>query len=154
LQTERVDHIDFEKNQTDVYLVKDENRTHERYLYRRDFNGHYFPAILEQGYQPDYEGDYARVHFRLDAPSPFAGSEVYVFGEMTNYECTKGNRMTYNPANGAYEAVLYLKQGYYNYIYGVMDAGGNRLDTENTEGSWWEAENNYTILVYYRPLGG
>lgn len=154
LQTERVDHIDYEKNKTDVFLISDENRSQQRYVYRSDINGHYFPAILEQGYNPDYEGDYANVHFTFQAPAPFAGSEVYVFGEMTNYECNESNRMKYNGAKGVYEATLYLKQGYYNYMYGVIPKGGHQLDMENTEGNWWETENDYTVLVYYRPIGG
>lgn len=154
LQTERVDHIDYEKNKTDVFLISDQNRSQQRYVYRSDINGHYFPAILEQGYNPDFEGDYANVHFTFQAPAPFAGSEVYVFGEMTNYECNESNRMKYNSAKGVYEATLYLKQGYYNYMYGIIPKGGHQLDMENTEGNWWETENDYTVLVYYRPIGG
>lgn len=154
LQTERVAGIDYGKTQTDVYLRLDENRSHQRYLYRRDLNGHFYSAILEQGYNPDFEGDYARVKFTFKAPSPFAGSDMYVFGELTNYECHDSNKMTYNGAKGEYEATLYLKQGYYNYMYGIIPRGGHELDMNNTEGDWWETENDYTILVYYRPLGG
>lgn len=154
LQTERVANIRFESNKTDVFLVPDDNRSRQRYLYRRDLNGHYYLAILEQGYNPDFEGDYARVHFTFKAPEPFAGSDVYVFGELTNYECNASNRLTYNGAAGAYEGTLLLKQGYYNYMYGVVPRDGSTLDMDNTEGNWWETENDYTILVYYRPLGG
>lgn len=154
LQTERVAHVDYGKSHTAVYLLPDYNRSHQRYLYRRDLDGHYFPAILEPGYNPDFEGDYAEVHFFFKSPSPFAGRDVYVFGELTNYECSDSNRMTYNGADGAYECTLYLKQGYYNYIYGVIPKGGDELHTGQTEGNWWETENNYNILVYYRPLGG
>lgn len=154
LQTERVDHVSYKNNRTDIYLLPDENRSNQRYLYRSDFNGHYFPAILEQGYNPDYEGDYAWVHFTFKAPAPFAGSDVYVFGEMTNYECNKANRMKYDGDAGAYVATLYLKQGYYNYMYGVINNGSDQLNMSNTEGNWWETENDYTILVYYRAIGG
>jgi hypothetical protein len=154
LQTERVANIDYAKSRTTVTLFPDVNRSQQRYVYRRDLNGHYYPAILEQGYNPDYEGDYATVHFTFKAPVPFAGSDVFVFGELTNYECNASNKMTYNGAEGAYEATLFLKQGYYNYLYGVVPQGGHALDMSNTEGDWWETENDYTILVYYRPLGG
>ncbi|HEX5552344.1 MAG TPA: DUF5103 domain-containing protein [Chitinophagaceae bacterium] len=154
LQTERVARIDYGKSRTSVILLPDYNRSHERYLYRRDLDGHYYSAILEQGYNPDFEGDYASVHFTFKSPTPFAGSDVYVFGELTNYECNASNRMTYNGADGAYECTLFLKQGYYNYMYGVIPMGGHKLHMNNTEGNWWEAENNYIILVYYRPLGG
>ncbi len=154
LQTERVANIVNAKNQIDVYLKQDANRSVQRYVYRRDINGKYFPSILESGYNPAYEGDYAFVHFTFSAPQPFAGSKVYVFGALSNYECNKSNQMTYNGDKGAYEATLYLKQGYYNYIYGLINEGDHQIQTQNTEGNWWETENNYTILVYYRPLGG
>lgn len=154
LNTERVDHIDYGQNSTDVYLFPDYNRSHEKYIYRSDLNGAYYPAMLEQGYNPDYDGDYATVHFKFIAPSPFANAKVYVFGALTNYECNESNQLTYNGTDGAYEGTLYLKQGYYNYMYGVIPNGSHTLDMDNTEGNWWETENNYTILVYYRPLGG
>jgi hypothetical protein len=73
---------------------------------------------------------------------------------MTNYECNETNRMTYNGSAGVYEATLYLKQGYYNYMYGIIPKGGHQLNMESTEGNWWETENDYTVLVYYRPIGG
>ena len=154
LQTERVQSIRNTKTSIDVFLVPDANRSRQTYVYRRDINGHFIPDILETGYKPDYEGDYAKVHFTFRAPEPFAGSDVYIFGEMTNYECNDSNRMQYNGEKGQYEATLYLKQGYYNYIYGIIPKGTDALQTQNTEGNWWETENNYTILVYYRPIGG
>ena len=29
----------------------------------------------------------------------------------------------------------------------------DRVDYEVTEGNWYETENQYTILIYYRPFG-
>lgn len=154
LQTERVDHIDAGKRTTDVYVLPDPERVSIRYLYLRDINGRYFPEMLEQNYNPAYEGDYATVHFTFPVQSPYTGSDLYLFGEMTNYECNSANKLTYNPARHAYEATLYLKQGYYNYMYGMIRNGSHELNMDYTEGNWWETENDYTILVYYRPLGG
>jgi len=153
LQTERVDHIHFADKSTDVYILPDQERVNARYVYHQDINGQYYPAMLEESYNPDYEGDYATVHFTFPAATPYAGSEMYIFGELTNYECNASNRMTYVPEHKAYEGSLFLKQGYYNYMYGLIDKGSNHLSMDNTEGNWWEAENDYTILVYFRPFG-
>lgn len=153
LQTERVDHINYAKSGTDVFVLPDRERTTAQYQYRKDMNGQYFPGMLESGYNPDVDGDYATVHFSFPAADPYIGSELYIFGELTNYECGEANKLTYNPAHRAYEGSLFLKQGYYNYMYGTIDKGSNKLNMDNTEGNWWETENNYTILVYYRPLG-
>ena len=55
--------------------------------------------------------------------------------------------MQWNPENKAYEASVFLKQGYYNYMY-LLDNG------KNIDGNFHETENEYIILVYHRPQGG
>jgi hypothetical protein len=47
----------------------------------------------------------------------------------------------------------FLKQGYYNYEFAVVDHLTGELDEEGLEGNWFEASNQYTILMYYRPFG-
>ncbi|MGN6509499.1 MAG: hypothetical protein ACTHLD_08565 [Chitinophaga sp.] len=84
---------------------------------------------------------------------PYAGYDMYIFGQMTDYECNDFNKMTWNGAKQAYEGALFLKQGYYNYVYGLIDRTNNQFSTELTEGNWWETENAYTVLVYYKALG-
>ena len=46
-----------------------------------------------------------------------------------------------------------LKQGYYNYYYAVVPKETNEIDLDRLEGNSQETENEYTILVYYRPFG-
>jgi len=155
LQTERVDHSDYRRTGTDVYVKPDMDRANTIYQYIKDINGRYQLATLDN-YDPNFEGDYATVHFTYPAKEPYAGYDLYIFGELTSYECNESNKMTYNPDRQVYEGSLLLKQGFYNYIYGLIDRTipNAPFDTEYTEGNWWETENNYTILIYYRPLGG
>jgi hypothetical protein len=49
-----------------------------------------------------------------------------------------------------------LKQGYYDYQYSLKQETGSKaiFDATLTEQNAWETENQYMILVYYRPLGG
>jgi len=154
LQTERVRHTEYHKNSTDVYAVPDAERADKIYQFIKDINGRYYLATLDD-YNPNFEGDYATVHFSFLSPEPYANYDMYLFGEMTNYECNELNRMTYNPQTRSYECNLLLKQGYYNYIYGLVDKADptGKFDTSLTEGDSWETENNYTILLYYRALG-
>jgi hypothetical protein len=153
MNTEHVQRIFHQKDSTDVYVYADPSRVTVPFQARRDINGMYIPELIEQGYSPDYEGDYATVHFSFPVREPYAGSDLYIFGELTNYECGDANKLTYNPDRQAYEGSLFLKEGYYNYIYGLIDRGTDSLKTTYTEGNWWETENTYTILVYYRALG-
>ena len=41
-----------------------------------------------------------------------------------------------------------------SYIYLTKDNLSGQVESTDTEGNWWETENNYTILIYYRALGG
>ncbi|MBC9934598.1 DUF5103 domain-containing protein [Chitinophaga qingshengii] len=155
LQTERVQRSEYHANSTDVFAVTDYERADKIYQFIKDINGKYYLATLDN-YDPNFEGDYASVHFSYAAPEPYAGYDMYIFGEMTDYELNTNSRMTYNAASRAYEGTLFLKQGYYNYIYGLVDktVPNGKFNTDMTEGNWWETENNYTILLYFRPLGG
>ncbi len=98
--------------------------------------------------------DYAIVHFALESPAEIYDKEVYIYGELTDWDIREENRMTYNEKEKMYEGKALLKQGYYNYLYAVVDPKDrSKIDLEEIEGSWFETENQYTILVYYRPFG-
>jgi len=155
LQTERVEKSDYRRNGTDIYARPDIARANTMYQFIKDINGRFQLATLDD-YDPNFEGDYAAVHFTFPSKEPYAGYDMYIFGELTSYEFNESTKMVYNPDKGAYEGTLFLKQGYYNYIYGLIDktVPNSKFNTEYTEGDSWEAENNYTILVYYRALGG
>ena len=45
---------------------------------------------------------------------------------------------------------LYLKQGYYDYLYTVLPDGKTRGEVTPIEGDHWETDNDYTIYLYYR----
>ena len=59
--------------------------------------------------------------------------------------------MSFNPVSKCYEAVLLMKQGYYNYQY-VLNKNNN-LTLEETQGCFYQTENRYTIFVYYSQKG-
>jgi hypothetical protein len=60
--------------------------------------------------------------------------------------------MIFNAAEGIYESQFKLKQGFYNYKYVVVDKSGE-LNEGRISGNFWQTENNYKVLVYYRDLG-
>lgn len=98
--------------------------------------------------------DYARVHFTLARNAEFEGADVYVYGQLSDWDLLPEFKMTYDEANHVYRCNPLLKQGYYNYQYVVIDrATGRESKTEDVEGDWHETTNFYTILVYYRPFG-
>jgi hypothetical protein len=63
------------------------------------------------------------------------------------------SRLQFNSKSMRYEKVLFLKQGYYNYIYVMLKKGNTKGDEFMIEGSHWETPHIYTIYVYYRQTG-
>ena len=71
-------------------------------------------------------------------------SEEYAIDEST--------QMTYEPESQTYQAPLILKQGFYSYKYVIKKADGT-IDENAICGNFYQTENNYKVLVYYRDLG-
>jgi len=159
LMSDRV--VDMQHSKTgpsDIFVKPEAERKQQVYLYYRDLNGIY-TIENSDGYNPLWQSDYSNVHFTFAPPggTPYRGKDIYLFGELTNYLADDSSRMSFNADKGVYEKTLLLKQGYYNYSYVTMDQGKQpttRFSLENTEGNFTNTENNYTILVYFRPFGG
>jgi hypothetical protein len=79
-------------------------------------------------------------------------NEVYVYGKFNNYALEEENKMTYNSETGNMEAVIKVKQGFYNYKY-VLKSEDGKIDLNKICGNFNFTENNYLILVYYRNFG-
>jgi hypothetical protein len=92
------------------------------------------------------------IHFSLPLTEEVGLDEVYVYGKFNNYALEEQNRMTYNERNGNLEAVIKLKQGFYNYKY-VLKSSDGIIDLNAVGGNFHFTENQYLILVYYRNFG-
>lgn len=95
--------------------------------------------------------DYSEVLITLECEP--LDRDVYVVGGMTDFHLLPEYKLVYDDRVRAYTGRMYLKQGYYNYQFAVPDKNGNP-DFTPLEGNWYAAENQYTILCYYRPRGG
>jgi hypothetical protein len=155
LLSDRMQNMDTKGDTTKVNVKPDVSRNGQVYVYYRDLNGSYTIETFES-VNPFWQSEYGQVHFKYVPPGgrPFPATDVHLFGEVTNYAQGNEGLMEFNEDKGVYEKTLYLKQGYYNYQYVTMPAGKkNYPDFSTTEGNNWTTENNYTILVYYRPFG-
>lgn len=157
LQSDRVAKVSYNPDSYDVFVRPDTVRSPLRYLFYSDFNGRYLIANLEN-VNPWHMSDYARVHFTFlpNDPQVFQNQEIFLYGELTGYELKPESAMEWNPNLQVYEKTVLLKNGYYSYNYVTREAGRRNASPTLalTEGNTWEAENNYSIMVYYRPFGG
>ncbi|MBC8173669.1 MAG: DUF5103 domain-containing protein [Chitinophagales bacterium] len=146
-QTDRIRKIERGDHRYDIYVTVDESRSYQQYYYETDINGNYI-VMADLTNDTDLEADYAYVHFALLYPYYQSGGEFHVVGEMNDYHCNQDNKMVYNFDRQMYEVVLYLKQGYYNYLYIFMDKFKPFFDLSYAEGNYFETENGYSVFIY------
>ncbi|MBN2669192.1 MAG: DUF5103 domain-containing protein [Bacteroidales bacterium] len=144
--------IFFEDNDYYVRLLDDDDKRFKVYLNEKDINGAYIVRNREYD-DHDVDSDYSRVYFYLPMPEPLTDGDLYINGELCNWNLTERNKMEYNYEKKAYQLMLILKQGYYNYHYVFSNKQQKDYDPQRIEGSHFETENNYLIYVYARPFG-
>ena len=142
-----------------VAWVQDERRYHvfpyiceeqRNYIYDRDADGA-FILRNSDNYESECTSEYVFVHYKLMAPRPYEGTRVFIDGAWTT-EDRENYVMSYNAAEGAYNAVVLQKLGYYNYQLLMEDAQGV-VSLVPEEGSFFQTENRYEALVYYKGIG-
>jgi len=141
--TEKLVHVD---------LLDDEVRSYRQYLSMPDLNGN-FLIKRNEGTESEIEANYVRVRFSLPYNFPFTDGNLYLLGKFSDWKFKEELKLDYDTANARYTKEVLLKQGYYNYVYCfVKDGSKNTGDIATIEGSYSETENEYSILVYHRPL--
>jgi hypothetical protein len=148
-QSEYIKNIDYLISNYHVFLYPSENREFKPYFYWQDFNGKYYVAFQE-GQNAETDADYVYVHFTLPSKYMISGGKMYVSGALNNWNFNKDNLMFYNPERSEYECSMLLKQGWYNYEYVFRKNDISDGVATLFEGSHYETENDYLVLVYYR----
>jgi len=134
-----------------AWLIPDGIREGRPFYTETDINGRFLIHNLDR-FDPHSQSDYVRAHFTLKTGYPL-DQDVYLYGAFSSWKLLPAFRMEYDPGKKAYLGNVLLKLGYYNYLFASEGPDGN-LETEALEGNWYEAENDYVVLVYYRPFGG
>ena len=145
-----ISRIDSQKEIYSSYLFTNEARANSNYYNWQDVNGNFVVRRLFAE-NSENEADYSWVYFSLSAPL-FRSSDgaIYVTGMFNNYALTPENKMDYNTEKGVYEKAILIKQGFINYEYTAEQVNGN-IDSENAiDGNFFQTENEYTVLVYYK----
>jgi len=127
-------------------------RANQRYTYFPDINGNFLVTVIDRE-QPAIEADYAFVHFSLKMDELKPNESLYVYGNFNNYHLTEETKMVYNYKTRMYQKPLLLKQGFYNYKYVIKNNDTKKIDHTKIDGNFWQTENSYKVLVYYRDLG-
>ena len=140
------------ENGYETYLSTDEELFQKPYFYQDDINGEYViinaDALDENSSSTN--ADYSTVIFTLESRLVPWDFDLYVVGAFNNWQLNEESRMDYMEDQKLYRLHLFLKQGYYNYKYVAKEKRTGKVFYSDIDGSHWQTENNYNILVYYR----
>lgn len=135
----------------DTYLYTKKERIDEPYTLFPDINGNFTIRTLD-GDMPNIDADYTWVHFSLECLEDLTGKDVFVSGNFNNWVLNDLNKLTYNLDTGLFEGAILMKQGFYNYQFVTKDANGV-ISNHDIDGSHYQTENDYTVIVYYKKFG-
>lgn len=151
--TQNINRIEYDSSKHyNVHLLNAEQKAFKRYSYKGDINGKFFISVKE-GQNPDTDADYAYVHFYYPAEKPFTEGDLYIYGQLSDWTFSREFKMKYDEKHQCYVASPFLKQGFYNYKYVLLNDKEKKPDDTYTEGNFFDTENDYTFLMYYRQLG-
>lgn len=138
------------KNIYHNYLYTNITRAHQPYTYNPDINGAFVVRNLNTN-NSAIEADYTYIHFSLENYENIGNRKIYVVGNFNNHIADSNSEMKFNYNKGIYENTSLIKQGFTNYQFITLT--NNKPDYSFTGGNFYQTENEYTVLVYYRNLG-
>jgi hypothetical protein len=132
-------------------LMRDDKRSYKKYSTYGDINGR-FKIHRYNTDDMHLRADYMWVTFSLDQNTELKDGDIYLYGLFTDWEVKPEYRLSFNSELGVYMTTIKLKQGYYDYMYVMQPKNKMSIDYTFAEGSHFDTENQYTILVYYHDI--
>ncbi len=129
----------------DLSVNLDFPRAAQSYSQYPDMNGNFTPDNTDYQDEPWISANYLYVTFGLKSAQ--LKEDVYLVGAFNGWARNEENKLQYNQGQGIYSKRMLLKQGFYNYQYLVDSPDPNQI-----EGNYYQTENLYEVLVYYRAF--
>lgn len=119
------------------------------YSFYQDVNGAFKPRNMMRD-NADIEADYAWVYFTYNLPKLDSSQKLFVVGMFNDYQLSNDYEMKFDDASNSYKTALLIKQGFTNYKYVIAKNDGTVLEDLNPDGNYFETENIYYALVYFK----
>ena len=134
------------------FLYTNIDRSVRPYTYKPDINGNFRVRNLYASQNQNIEADYVLMHFNLQHYGSLGDKEIHIYGNFNNWTIDQTTYMAYNEKTDTYQNARLFKQGFYNYKYVMVNRDGS-VEQGPISGNFWQTENQYTVLVYYRAPG-
>jgi hypothetical protein len=151
LNSERVAHI-YRDTANTILLLHDPDRSQPAYTFQYDLNGNFY-ILNQDGTDPRTDADYTHVLFTLATNRAPSSGTPYIAGKFNDYRLDDRSKLNFDTGSGKFVTSQFLKQGVYDYQYVWVDKAADKNDYIALEGSHFETENDYQLLVYYHPPG-
>jgi len=151
LNSEHIARINRSDSENSILMLTDPDRSQPNYTFEYDLNGNFY-IINQDGTDPRNDADYSRMYFSLATKRSPAEGTPYLVGRFNDYKLDEHSKMVFDATSNRYVIDLFLKQGVYDYQYVLVNKAG-KADYTALEGSHFETENDYQLLVYYKPPG-
>lgn len=147
--TNTIAYVDSKSGLYNSHLYTNSARRNQVYTFFPDSNGNFQVRSLN-AQNSDVEADYTWVYFTLFSANTPANTNIYVTGMFNDNALTAENKMDYNAKKGVFEKAIMIKQGFVNYNYTITDKNNVVIEEDAVDGNFYETENTYTAIVYYR----
>jgi len=151
LNSDRISHI-YRDTANTVILLADPTLDQPNYTLFYDNDGNFY-INNQDGSDPRVDADYAHMYFTLASTKTAGEGSAYIVGQFNNYRMDESSKLDFDAAKNRYYIQLLLKQGVYDYEYVWVPNSTHKPDNTFFEGSHFETENEYQVLVYYHPAG-
>ena len=132
-----------------IELTPQFKRSNKAYLNSYDNDGGFIVSNLNGG-EVDLNGDYTNVKFVLNQDRLGDGSIPVLNGKFTNWNF---ETMDFNPNTAMYEKEILMKQGVYDFAFGLQNTSNQSVDEDFYEGNFSDTGNTYEVFIYHKPLG-
>lgn len=132
-----------------TYLMRNAARKNFEYTFAPDINGNFLVRNVN-AQQADVEADYSWIFFELEAFEYGGKEDIYIVGMFNNYSLSEPYKMEWNSKKGIYEKAIMMKQGFVNYGFVLADKNGKINYEDAIDGNFFQTENNYQAIIYYR----
>ncbi len=141
----RTDSITFDGTFYHFYIQPDELLPYRPYSSAQDLNGN-FRIQLQNEKNSLLLADYVFVHLFAENNKYIMNHQLFTIGQFNSWKKSSDFSYNWNSQAHLFENVLFLKQGYYNYLPENLHAEQLLSPLENHA----ETENEYFIFVYLK----
>ncbi len=133
----------------DVFTTPQLRRSSTNFVDAYDNDGGFVISNRDGG-DADISSDYSNVFFQL-TPSHYPdGTEPVLYGKLTDWNYLP---MEPDPESGLLQHTLLLKNGVYDFAFGLRNTATGEVDQSYFEGNFQQAGNTYEVFVYHAVPG-